>query len=190
MYICEGRFCRLEELTTGNAISLFNLISNNRLEYQRMVSGEIIPASFDCFELVIRAWFQNGRMYQFLVYNRFNIVIGTIFFYISNKRLRRIKVSCFFDRSARNRIIVPEALGLSINFTLTVLNRDSLVFDVYEENILMHILAQKVGARKIGRKKSAFDKSRNVTIYLLDREIVGLINEKILHLENTKRSNV
>jgi len=43
MYTAQGKFCFLEELTTGNDKELFELIKKNKDEYRFLISDEPVP---------------------------------------------------------------------------------------------------------------------------------------------------
>jgi hypothetical protein len=50
MYIAQGRFCYLEELTTENDKELFELMKNNKEEYRLLISDKPVPETyFDYF---------------------------------------------------------------------------------------------------------------------------------------------
>ncbi len=49
MYIANGKFCQIEELTNQNDKKLFNLLKNNEKEYRLFVSDQPLPKSYDEF---------------------------------------------------------------------------------------------------------------------------------------------
>lgn len=183
MYVCNGRFCILEELTTDNEAKLFEMMLQYGDEYRQTVSDEPIPVSINVFKEKLNMWFKSGRNYQFLVYNKKQLLSGTIFLYGWDSQTSIVKYSCFFVPNKRKELLVVEALGLVTNFAFHFMNIESIHFDVYEDNYEMQILAYKLGGKKLDSHMSAVNKSRTVISYLLSRDAVERLLNKLEQLE-------
>jgi len=145
MYFYPGRFCYVQELSTDNEKDFFLFLLKNRFEYQRKVSNQVIPTEYKDYLNMIKVWFNNGRNYQFLVYDKRKNLIGTIFFYALNSKKKTIKISCYF--STRGQILIGESIGATIELVSNQIHEiNNIVFDVYNDNTKTLSLAIKIGA--------------------------------------------
>ena len=182
MFICNGRFCVVEELTTGNDRVLFNLMLTNANEYRFFVSDEEVPESFEVFQTKLQFWFSHGRISQFLVRNKHDDYVGTIFFYGHNSFSNSIKCSCFFIPSARGQLCVMESLGMVLNFARLQLKATEIIFSVYMENLAMLRLATKLGAEQQALETSAVNPQRRTIEFVLDEHVLNRIERKLQQL--------
>lgn len=180
MYICRGKFSSLKELTGKNDQELFVLMRDNTHEYQKTISGEDVPTSVETFNTSVRRWFSSGRNYQFLVYDRHDYLVGTIFFYSWNRETSCIKYSCFFIPTVRKRLVIAESIGMSFVFAIDVIEVQGIAFDVYEGNYTMQNIAAKIDATYIGTKSSSTRVDRKVKTYLLTRSALERLIPKLL----------
>ncbi len=145
MYKSEGRFCRLIELNSDNDLQLFKLIQNNSSEYRKLVSKQEIPETYPDFINTLRMWFSSGRLYQFIVYGkRDNEPVGTFFFYNHNTTSKSVKISAFFEKKSRGKLVVAESLMMAASFARHIIRVNSLSFTVYSENGTMIRIAKKI----------------------------------------------
>lgn len=145
MYFYTGRFCNIEELSTDNEYDFFLFLLKNKLEYEQKVSNQIIPKEYSSYLQTMKAWFNNGRNYQFLVYNKKKILVGTIFFYAYNSQNKSIKISCYF--SVKGKIIIGESIGAGIQLVCHHIHQISnIIFDVYTNNKKVLSLTKKIDA--------------------------------------------
>lgn len=184
MYYCEGRFSILVELNSKNDIFLFSLLNNSIEEYKKFVSDQHIPSAYTEFKKTLRTWFLNGRMYQFLVYFKHDKEnpVGTIFFYGHDEYSQSIKISAFFEKESRNKLLVPESLGLSIIFAKQIIKVKNLQFSVYVENEKMKRLAKKMRLSVVNVNLSVTNSKRNVEIYKISSNLMEEISKKISKL--------
>lgn len=154
MYIYEGRFCKIEELTTQNNFDLYQLMHKNRAEYERLIYNEPVSRSYPEFVQKIDEWFSHGRNYQFLVYSKKSAdIVGTMFFYEFGKLEKTVKCSCFFVPKTRSTVLIIESLSFLLGFAKHVLKAESVRFSVYRENILMLDVAKKTEALLLNTRK-------------------------------------
>ena len=184
MYIAQGRFCYLEELTTENDKELFELMKNNKEEYRFLISDEPVPETYEEFQKRLNIWFTHGRNYQFLV-KKDNKTVGTIFFYGLNSESKSIKLSAYFIPEVRKTPLVGEALGLILNFALEILKVEKVEFSVYEENKVMLELIEKnrefkAYFKKIGESPSSVNPERTIINFEISLENLKKINEKLI----------
>lgn len=183
MYVCNGRFCILEELTINNEAKLFRMMLQHGDEYRQTVSDEPIPISLNVFKEKLNMWFKSGRNYQFLVYNKKQHLSGTIFLYGWDRQSKTVKYSCFFVPNKRKGVLVTESLGLVTNFAFHFMNIESIYFDVYENNYDMQRLSHKIGGKKLGCRISTINSNRTVISYLLSRDAIERLLNKLEQLE-------
>lgn len=167
----SGRFCRLTELNTGNEGELSKLIQDHEDEYLTLIFPEKIDFQPNMFSEQVKLWFNNGRNYQFLVYNRDQIV-GTIFLYSHNSGLKSIKLSCFFIQEVRSTLCIPESLGAVILFILDYIEINSLEFSVFNVNKRMLDIVKKIGAVSVLKKQHT------------DRQDYTICFDELLRLKN------
>lgn len=186
MYHCEGRFVRMVELSTNNDRELFVLMRNNLDEYQRLVFNQVIPEDYQNFLTILNTWFSNGKIYQFLVYRKSSgQLVGTVFFYQHDKKHGTIKLSVFFKDGERRNCCAAESMGLAIAFAYQVMNIQSILFSVYEENEHMLRIAKKLGLKQeLSKATSEFDQ-RKLFDYELPRQmIVDVVLQKLARLKS------
>lgn len=184
MYTCQGRFCFLEELNSDNSYYLFNLIQENITEYRFLVSDESIPTSFESFLGKVEGWFSSGRVYQFLVKNSKDSVVGTIFFYGFSRDLNSIKMSCFFRKDARKSLSVVESLWLSVLFAYFVADFNSITFCVYKENTRMIEIISKQNFDLISESCSSLNPCRSILTYRISEVEILKIEKKFRKLKD------
>jgi len=183
MYIAQGRFCYLEELTTENDKELFELMKNNKEEYRLLVSDEPVPETYEEFQNRLNIWFTHGRNYQFLVKKK-DKTLGTIFFYGLDSESKSVKLSTYFIPEARKTPLIVEALGLILNFALEILKVEKVEFSVYKENKVMLELIEKnrefkAYFKKIGESPSSVNPERTIINFEISLEDLKKINEKL-----------
>ena len=167
MFVCQGKLCRIEELTSESENLLFELLHLNQCEYRHFVCDEVIPHTQELFSSLLHKYFSSGREYQFLVFDIHNDVIGTVFFSWLNNKSRSVKMSCFFIPSIRGNRVVGEALACCANFAREVMNVEEICFSVYQENLHMLRLAEKIGAEVDGLATSVANENRRVVQFIL-----------------------
>ena len=114
----------------------------------------------------------NGRLYQFVAYSiGKNIPIGTIFFYSLNQDDSSVKMSVFFEKSVRGRVVVAESLVLAVVFALNIIKVQNIKFSVYPENLYMMNLAKKLKCVDC----DTVNKQRNIKVFLLSSETISKI---------------
>jgi RimJ/RimL family protein N-acetyltransferase len=183
MYIAQGRFCYLEELTTENDKELFELMKNNKDEYRFLISDEPVPETYEEFQNRLNIWFTHGRNYQFLV-KKDNKTVGTIFFYGLNPEKKSVKLSAYFIPEVRKTPLVGEALGLILNFALEILKVEKIEFSVYKENKVMLEMIEKNREfkdyfKRIGESPSSVNPERTIINFEISLEYLNKINEKL-----------
>ena len=182
MYVAQGRFCYLEELTTENDKELFKLMKNNKEEYRFLISDEPVPETYEEFQERLKIWFTHGRNYQFLIKKK-DKTVGTIFFYSLDPENKSVKLSAYFIPEARKTPLVGEALGLILNFALEILKVEKVEFSVYKENKeMLRILEKEKIKRYIERKeesKSIVNPERTIINFEINLESLKEINEKL-----------
>jgi len=183
MYHCKGRFSRLVELNSENDASLFFLLRENEDEYKQLVSDRDLPATYPEFLSTLKEWFSNGRLYQFLIYSTLgNKPVGTIFFYNLDPQDESIKLSVFFERESRRRLVVAESLMMAVAFAKNIIGVKNISFSVYEENEAMRRMARKLvpGGEPIIR--SSAKKERNIVVYKMSCAVLDDILVKLARL--------
>jgi RimJ/RimL family protein N-acetyltransferase len=182
MYIAQGRFCSLEELTNENDKELFELMKNNKEEYRLLVSDEPFPETYEEFQEKLNIWFTHERNYQFLV-KKDNKTVGTIFFYGLNYENRSVKLSVYFIPEVRKTPLVGEALGLILNFALEILKVEKVEFSVYKENEEMLRILEKEKIKryidKKGESKSSVNPERTIINFEINIESLREINKRL-----------
>lgn len=184
MYHCTGYFSRLEELNSENDSSLFSFLKENSEEYKQFVSDQELPATYLEFIDVLKKWFSNGRLYQFLVYKKIGVnPVGTIFFYHLDIQKESIKISAFFDKESRKHLLVAESLMMSIAFARNIIGIEEILFSVYENNKVMKKIAKKLLVIREDITHSLVNKERKVEVYKMPCSISDNILAKlaILH---------
>ncbi|GIW66743.1 MAG: hypothetical protein KatS3mg095_0641 [Candidatus Parcubacteria bacterium] len=122
MYISQGRFCYIEELTTENDKELFELMKENEEEYRNLISDQPLPQTYEEFQETLKIWFTHGRNFQFLVRKREgNKTVGTFFFYFWNQENKTTKISAYFIPEVRKTPLIGEALGLALMFAYKIM---------------------------------------------------------------------
>lgn len=184
MYHCEGRFSTMIELNSENDIFLFSFLNNNLEEYRKFVSDQNIPSTYTEFTHTLKTWFSGGRMYQFLVYSKYNKkhLIGTIFFYGYDKQSGYVKMSAFFEKKFRNQLPVAESLGMAITFVKQIIKAKEVYFSVYLENKNMIRIAKKMGFVVVYVSPSAVNPKRKIETYKIKADIVEKISNMIQKL--------
>jgi RimJ/RimL family protein N-acetyltransferase len=180
MYFCKGRFCSLEELCDGNIQDLYLLLDNNKDDYSLFVDNSYTCESCELFIEKIQTWFSNGRSHQFLVRDPLGLFVGTIFFYNFDVESHSVKLSCFFSRDYRKKLLVMESLGIAITFAKYILNINTLTFSVYCNNGHMLNLVKKLGFAEIQPKKGNTDRVN----FLISYEDINRIIELLSKLKN------
>jgi len=182
MYIAQGRFCYLEELTTENDKELFDLMKNNKEEYKFLISDEPVPETYEEFQKRLNVWFTYGRNYQFLV-KKNDKTVGTIFFYSLNPENKSVKLSAYFIPEVRKTPLIAEALGLILNFALEILKVEKVEFSVYKENKEMLKILEKERIKKYivrtGESQSSVNPERTIINFEINLKSLKEINEKL-----------
>ena len=173
MFIYTGNLSHAEELTNKNEVALFDLIKRNEYEYKKLIFNDTIPNSKKGFSLLLKSYFNNGRIYQFVVMDKNKKVIGTFFFYGYNKSPCSVFISCFFTPQVRGKLIIREALAAASLFAIDIINIEELHFSIYNYNNYMLNLSKKIQATECVSKNS------NTKEFLLKKEqIYKLIFKK------------
>jgi len=175
MFIYTGDICYIEELNDLNEKILFNFIKENANEYKHYLCGDFIPDTEIEFSKLLNNYFSKGRVYQFLIFDKKNNIIGTFFFYCYNNKPSSINISCFFSKEVRGKFIVSEALISAINFAFNVIKIEKLCFSIYNENIHMLSIANKIEATKIRIRKSLINNNRLIQTFFINKENVKKI---------------
>jgi len=182
MYTAQGKFCFLEELTTGNDKELFELIKKNKDEYRFLISDEPVPETYEEFQERLKIWFTHGRNYQFLVKKK-DKTVGTIFFYGLDPEKKSVKLSAYFIPEVRKTSLIGEALGLILNFALEILKVEKVEFSVYKENEeMLRILGKEKIKRYIkerGESKSTVNPERTIINFEINLESLKEIDERL-----------
>lgn len=183
MYYCDGRFSRLVELNSKNNISLFFLLKENAEEYQRLVSDKDLPISYPEFLETLKTWFSKGRMYQFLVYPKHgNKPVGTIFFFNLNQQDESIKISVFFEKKVRGKLVVAESIMMTLAFIRQIIGVKNILFSVYDENETMRKIAKKIVYSYEYTTHSSVNKKRTVKVYKISHVALDNILIKLQKL--------
>jgi RimJ/RimL family protein N-acetyltransferase len=182
MYVAQGRYCYLEELTTENDKELFELMKNNKEEYRSLVSDEPVPETYEEFQNRLKIWFTHGRNYQFLVKKK-DKTVGTIFFYGLDSESKSVKLSAYFIPEVRKTPLIGEALGLILNFALEILKVEKVDFSVYKENKeMLRILEKEKIKRYIkekGESKSTVNPERTIINFEINLESLKEIDKRL-----------
>jgi len=180
MYIAQGRFCYIEQLTTENDKELFELMKENEEEYRYLISDQPIPQTYEEFLETLNIWFSHGRNYQFLVRKKKkDKVVGTFFFYLWDPENKTTKISAYFIPEVRKTPLVGEALGLALMFAYKIMNVEKVEFSVYKENLEMLKLAEKYKIKKIGESQSTVNPERTLVNFEISLEQLKEIDEKL-----------
>jgi RimJ/RimL family protein N-acetyltransferase len=190
MYVAQGRYCYLEELTTENDKELFELMKNNKEEYRLLVIDEPVPETYEEFQNRLNIWFTHGRNYQFLVKKK-DKTVGTIFFYGLDSESKSVKLSTYFIPEAIKKPLIGEALGLILNFALEILKVEKVEFSVYKENKeMLRILEKEKIKRYIkerGESKSTVNPERIIINFEINSESLKEIDERLKEFYKHRR---